>query len=187
MTVIGSSNATQRRLRVVRLERFVGFGQPRRQPIEPGEERSVVNVRPVELVTERLFALGGDDDSPKEFWVVFDTLVHRLARVCKKPAREERGLIGDTVIDRLWLEEHRVRFGILFDELFVRFVEANDWPDWIVWFVIEGKDIFHSPDELSVLSRRNHPLFGPVWLEFIFLASAARFRERLTRHRPLRA
>lgn len=47
------------------------------------------------------------------------------------------------------------------------FVEASERSVWVVRFLIECEHVFHVVDELGALVRRNHQLFGSVWLEFV--------------------
>src|SRR5699024_815351 len=48
-------------------------------------------------------------------------------------------------------------------------VKTNERPGWVVWFAVEREDVFHVVDELGVLLWRDHPLFGWVRLELVFL------------------
>ena len=47
------------------------------------------------------------------------------------------------------------------------FVEASERSVRVVRFLIECEHVLRVVGELSALVRRNHQLFGSVWLEFV--------------------
>jgi hypothetical protein len=56
----------------------------------------------------------------------------------------------------------RERVAFMATQCFAGFVKTDDWTSLVIWFVVEGENVLHVVDEVSVLLGRYLPITGEM-------------------------